>query len=104
LCRALQCVEPGIVQRVGEGPDVLDVDPVDLRHLGHEEFDETFVGQLDDQIIDRLAAASFQDLDADHVAPDSTDAAGDRAERTGPVRQPDPHHVRFHGREGTDRL
>ncbi len=97
---ALERVEARVVQRVGERADVLDVDAVDLGHLGHEQLDEPAVGQLDDQLVDRSSAASLEDLDADDVAPDRADAAGDRAERAGTVRQPDPDHVRLHGAGG----
>ena len=45
------------------------------------------------------AGAPLEDVDADHVAADGADAAGDRPERARPVRQPHPDDVgRRHGR------
>ena len=80
-----------------ERPHVLHVDPVHLADLSDEQVDEPGVGQLDDELVDRPSPAALEDLDADDVAPHRADAAGDRAERAGPVRHPDAHREAFHG-------
>ena len=54
------------------------------------------VGQLDHELVDRLAPVALEDVDADDVAAHGTDAAGHLAERTGPVRQPHADDERFH--------
>ena len=98
----LEGVEPGVVHGVGDRPHLFDRHAVDLAHLVHEQIDEGVVGQLDHQLVDRLAAVALEDVDADDVAPHRTDAAGHLAERTGPIGQPHADHERFHGEQRTD--
>ena len=84
--------------RVGSliGSHVLDVDVLDLRDLVDEQIDEPGLGKGDDQLVDRAARSPFEDLDAHDVAAHGTDAARDLPERTGAIRQPDPHRVVLH--------
>ena len=62
-----------------------------------EQRHQAGVGELDDQLVDGPARAPLEDVDADHVAPDRADAAGDRAQRSRTVGQPHPHDERLHG-------
>jgi len=97
LGRGVEGVEHRVVVGVGDGADVLDIDAVDLCDLGEEQLDRRAVGQLHHQLIDGLPRASFEDVDADDVAADRTDAAGDGTERTGAIGQPHPDEVALHG-------
>ena len=57
------------MERVGHRAHVLDVDAVDLLHLGDEQLDQAVVGQLDHELVDGPTAAPLEDVDADDVAP-----------------------------------
>ena len=69
------------------------------------------VAQLDRELVDRDVVAALEDVDADDVAVDRTDARRDEPERTGPVGEPHPHedvrdgsgvaHDRWYGRTMT---
>ena len=86
----LHRVEPGVDQRRRPRPaDLLDVDAVDLVDLlAPAGRPGSAWGRYDDDVVDGPAGAPFEDLDADHVALHRADAAGHRAQRAGPVGQP----------------
>ena len=92
----LEGVEAGVVERVRHRPHLLDGHPVDLAHLGDQQVDQRVVGELDHELVDRLAAVALEDVDAHDVAAHGADAGGHLAERTGPVGQPHADHERFH--------
>ncbi len=87
------------MQGVGDGPHVLDVDPVDLTDLVDEQGEVVVVGQVDDELVDGTAGAPLEDVDPDDVGPDGADPAGDLTEGAGPVGQPDADDVGAHGPE-----
>ncbi len=99
LGRAVRLDEPrrggergqaGIVAVGAEGPHVLHVDAVDLADLADQQVEQVRLRERDDQLVDGPPAAALEDLDAHDVAPDGADAAGDLAQRTRPVGEPDP--------------
>ncbi len=92
----LEGVQPGVDGRTRHLADILDVDTVDLVDLTDHQVEQTRVGQLDDELVYRPAAAAFQDVHSDQVAPDGAYAAGNRSERTRPIGQPDPHNIARH--------
>jgi hypothetical protein len=96
LRRRLQGVEPGVVQGVGDRAHLFHRHAVDLAHLRHQQVDERPVRQLDHQLVHRLAAVPLEDVDADDVAPDGADPAGDLPEGAGPVGQPHADHEGLH--------
>ena len=98
----LQGVEPGVVERVRHRADLLDGHAVDLAHLVDQQVDQRAVGQLDHELVDRLAAVALEDVDAHDVAAHGADAAGHLAEGAGPVGQPHADHERFHADEPTE--
>ena len=81
-----------------DGPDVLDVDAVDLGDLGHEQLDQPVLGQPHHELVDGPARAPLEDLDAHDVAPHRADPAGHLAQRAGPVGKPEAHDVEGHRR------
>ena len=99
LASGLQRGPTGVVALGADGTDLFDLDAVDLADFAHQEIDQRRVRQLDHQLIDRLAFAGLQDLDADHVALDRADPAGHGAQRTRTIRQPDAQHVALHGHD-----
>ena len=94
--RCLERVEPRHSSRVADRAHVFDVDAVNLRDLVHEQVDETWLGESDDQLVDRAAGTAFEDLDADHVAAHRPDAARDLPERPWAIGQPHAHGVVLH--------
>src|SRR5690606_6626073 len=92
----LEDVDPGVVAGAGDVPHLLDGHPVDLTDLADQQVDQRRVGQLDHQLVDRLATAPLEDVDAHDVAPDGTDPAGDLAEGTRPVGKPQADHEGLH--------
>jgi hypothetical protein len=86
------------VQGVRDRPHLLDGHAVDLADLVDQQLEVLAVGQLDHQLVHRLATVALEDVDADHVAADGADPAGDLAESTRPVGQPHADHERFHDR------
>src|SRR5207248_4769076 len=59
------------------------------------------VRKVHEHLVDGAAATALQDLDTDQVSPDGADTAGDRAQRSGAVRYPNPHQVGRHAGEPT---
>ena len=56
----------------------------------------------DDDLVHRQTATALEDVDADHVTANRTDAARHLAERTGAVGQPDADDEGFHCENRTD--
>ena len=87
--RRLERVEAGVGE-VLDRADLLDRHAVDLLDLADEEVEAAVVGDHHRELVDRDAVAPLDDVDADDVAADRTDAGGDETQRTGPVGEPDP--------------
>ena len=79
---------------VADGADVLDGDAVDGADLLGQQLERHRLGQRHDELVDDPTAAALEDVDRRDVTVDGADAAGDLAERTRPVGQPDPHDQR----------
>src|SRR5258706_15181118 len=73
-----------IAQRLGCRTNVFDVDTVDGGDLLQEQRKNRVVREFDDELVDGPAGATFEDVDADDVTADGTDAA------RGPARPPRP--------------
>ena len=82
--------------RVLDRPDVFDVDALDLAELAGQQWDERLVGELNDQLVDGPTGASLENVDADEVAADGADPAGNRTERARAIRKPDADDVDGH--------
>ena len=96
--RRLERVEASVARRISYEPNILDIDIFDLRDLVDEQIDEPGFGKSDDQLVDRSPSAPLEDLDADDVAADCTDATRHLAECTGTIGQPHSNRVVLHGR------
>ena len=92
LGRGFEGGDAGVGHVAPHGTHVFDVDVLDLLDLLDEERHEVRLGQGHDEFVDGAAGARLEDVDADEVATHRADAAGDGAERTGPVRQPHAHN------------
>ena len=79
---------------VADGADLLDGHAVDGADLLGQQVDRRRLGQRHDELVDDPTAAALEDVDRRDVAVDGADAAGHLAERTRPIRQPDPHDQR----------
>ncbi len=74
-----------------DGAHLLDARAVDLLDLAHEEVEGGALAQQHRELVDGDVVAALEDVDADDVAVDRTDARRDEAERTGTVGEPHPH-------------
>ena len=102
LGRHAEREEPAIGPIGGDAADILDCDAVDLADLADEQVDVTAIGHADDDLVHRQTATALEDVDADHVTANRTDAARHLAERTGAVGQPDADDEGFHCENRTD--
>src|SRR5207248_772138 len=98
----VQRVEAGIAEWGGDRSHVLDVDAVDLGDLLDQEIEQRLRGQLDHQLVDGPPRPSLEDVDADDVAADRSDAAGNAAESARPVGQPEADDIHVHESDATD--
>lgn len=77
--------------------DVFDIDPVNQGKCVQQCRYNGFVDELEGEFVDRAPVASLKDVNSDEIAPDVTDSGRESAERSRPVRKPDPHDVTRHG-------
>lgn len=99
----LQGVEPWIVGAF-DGSQLLDRHAVDLTDLGDEQRRRRLLGQVHEQLVDRLTTAAFQDLYGCDVSPDGSDAARHLAESTGTIGKPQAQYVCLHASHATSRV
>jgi hypothetical protein len=92
----LEAVEASVVRGARRRPHVLDVDAVDLADLCDEERHQIVARQFHNELVDGATSAAFENVDANQVAADRTDPAGDGAEGAGTIGHPDPHDKRRH--------
>ena len=59
--------------------------------ISREEIDEVGAHERDGELVDRDPVALLEHVDAHDVGAEPSDARRDRAERSGPVGEPDPH-------------
>ena len=99
--RGPERLQTGVRRAAQRRPHVFDVDTVDLPDLGHHQGHPLGVRKVHEHLVDGADATALQDLDTDQVSPDGADTAGDRAQRSGAVRYPNPHQVGRHAGEPT---
>lgn len=96
--RRLERIGAGVVRRTVDRADLLHVDAVDGPDLTDEQVDQRRVGELDGQFVDRTTRGPLEDVDADDLSPDGTDAARHLTQRTGTIGKPDTDDVGLHAR------
>ena len=88
--RGLERVETRVGEVVDRA-DLLDAGAVDLLDLTHEQVEGDLLAQQHRELVDGDVVAALEDVDADDVAFDRTDARRDQTECAGAVGEPHPH-------------
>ena len=76
--------------------NILHSHAVDLADLGDQQVDEAGIGQVDGELVDRAAATTFEDVDADHDTVRRADTTRNLPQRARTIGQPDSNDERLH--------